>query len=224
MSGCSPLYCRSFLCRVEEAVPQLVDFVQSALNITAHNDQSEIEVLLAMVNQKISVEKPDWNAIASAAEHQQGPCTRYVKVLAGVARILPAECILDASNFWKAFGTEEQSSQRFLGSEFLSKLASLKFGKTDHFPWLQTASLKANLLSADAKLVDGFCKLVTPTHLASLTANANRKVVNDMENLLTLGRKILKQLDVDTAVATKLIGRLDTRVVLHFSSSPNSRM
>ena len=144
-----------------------------------------------------------------------GPASKYLRVLTSVAKSLPAECLQSLSDFWKAFGPTGTSASRFMGSEFLSRLAGLKFGKVEQYPWVVTAAMKANLLSKDSKLVDGFCRLVTPSMLAQVVSQGNRATVITMEKLMTAGRVICLNVKVGPTVSAKNIGRLDTRLLLH---------
>ena len=196
-------------------MPGLAQFIQSALNNTAHNDHSEVEMLLQMSHEKLSVANPDWDAIVAAAANEQGPCSKYASILASVAKQTPVECVHDLSEFWKAFQTSEATSSRFMGSEFLARLASLSFGKADRFPWVVNSCMKANMLSKDTKLVDGFCRLLTTSNLTSLTSLANRPNVAKMEKVMSLARAICTRANLEPSVTTLMVGRLDTRLVLH---------
>ena len=73
-----------------------------------------------------------------------------------MAKSLPVECLQSLGDFWRAFGPTGTSASRFMGSEFLSRMANLKFGKVEACPWVVTAAMKANMLSKVTKLIDGF--------------------------------------------------------------------
>ena len=200
------------------ALPGLATFVQSALNNRSHTQQSEVEVLLDMCMQKDASPEPNWKSIEANAANEPGPCAKYCDVLGAVARRFPAECSRDLAAFYKACcgsGKDSKTTARFMGSEFLSRLAGLTFGKLDNFPWVLTAAWKANLLSADNKCTDGFCRLLTTSHLSSLAASASRESIQKMEKIMTSSRELVQRLQVPSAQAVKLLGLLDSRLMLH---------
>ena len=132
-----------------------------------------------------------------------------------MAKSLPVECLQSLGDFWRAFGPTGASASRLMGSEFLSRLATLKFGKVEQYPWVVTAAMKANLLPKESKLVDGFCKLLSAGSLGQVVQQGNRATVIDMEKLMTHARGICKVPQIDPTISAKIIGRLDTRLLLH---------
>ena len=205
--------------RLGRLIPELPDFIQASLNARAGNDTSEIEVLLGMANKRGgmggSSDESNWTQIEAAASQVNGPCAKYARVLAAFARVQPKEAIEDLAAFYKAFATmSDFGANRFMGSEFLTKLAATNFGKMDKFPWILNAAFKANLRSSGTKNVDGYCKLVTVQHLSQLSSNANRAAVRDAEQQMIDARKLCKSLAVPHFVATKCIGNLDCRLAL----------
>ena len=205
--------------RLADSIPGLVHFVQAALNTRAHTEQGEIEILLDMSRMwsdySARQEAPDWAKIEAAASHHLSQCSSYAKVLATLAREIPAELIFELSAFQKAWACDEKCPNRFMGSEFISKLAGLNFGKFEKFPLVMVGAFKANLTSKGNKLVDGFCKLLQPSHIACLAAKDLRPKVKQAESVMANARTLCKQLAFDAAVVTKLVGRLDVRLILH---------
>ena len=198
------------------AVPGLASFVQGALNNRSHTEQSEVEVLLDMALQKDACPEPNWKAIESHAANEPGPCAKYCDVLGAVARKLPSECGRDLAAFYKACcGSGKETAARYMGSEFLSRLAGLTFGKLDNFPWVLTAAWKANLLASDNKVTDGFCRLVTTAHLSSLSAMGARDSVKKMERIMTSSRELVVRLHLPNALSVKILGLLDTRLIMY---------
>ena len=203
--------------RLTQACPGLVHFIQLALNTRAGTEQSEVELLLEMCMKKTASPNPDWSAIEQAAAFANAPASKYSKVLVLLAKLQPVECIQDLSAFYKAWACpdDRQGPVRHMGSEWLYKLSTLNFGKVDKFPWVLSSAFKTNLTSADKQLVDGVCKLVTPTHLSQLATTANRTNVCKAEKLMTSARALVAKLQIGAADSAKCIGKLDVRLAMH---------
>ena len=207
-----------FACRLEGAIPGFVHFLQNTLNVQSHNEKSEIELILDMMQQVETCmhqgTDPDWEQIEAAASIGDSPATKYIKILSAYLKCMPHELIDELAIHYKSFGQEE-SAERFMGSEFVTKLAALSFGKFDKFPLLQNAMWKANLIAAGPKLVDGVCKLIPLSALSSLTGAAVRDKVKEAEKIMKLARNLVKQLQLPADTVSMLIGNLDIRVALH---------
>ena len=206
-------------CRVADEVPGLVHFVQSALNTRAHTEMSEVELLMDMSQARMAMgADADWSAIESSASNNYGPAVKYVKVLAAVTKLQPHECIEDLSGFFKmhAAAGDNNGTTRFMGSEWFARMANLSFGKIERYPWVINAAIKANLISKDQKLVDGFCKLITTGHLSSITSASNRATVKHMEKIMSDCRALCTKVQLSGSDKSLLVGKLDTRLFLHF--------
>ena len=203
--------------RLQDACPGLVNFIQGTLNTDARTEQSEVELLLEMVMKKVASADPDWQAIEKEASYANAPASKYSKTLVLLAKLQPLECIQDLSAFYKAWAcpAEGQGVVRHMGSEWIFKLSTLNFGKVDKFPWVVNAAFKANLTSKDKTLVDGFCKLVSATHLGQLAASSNRPSVCKAEKLMTRARELVAKLQLRAAESAMAIGKLDIRLVMY---------
>ena len=168
--------------------PELLPLVQAALNVQAHGDITEVEVMLGMHRQAAEAEQaakqPDWKAVQKAAAQNLPTCASYIDVLASyVKKNSGAGALLhDLSSFQKAFGCGEKGAARALGSEFISRVSGLNFGVGVKLPYLKNACLKANLQSS--KVVDGVCKLLYPSHVGALAAEKKRELAKSVEQLM----------------------------------------
>ena len=127
---------------------------------------------------------------------------------------MPHNLIDELAMFYKHF-SQDESANRFLGSEFIAKLASLNFGKYDRLPLLQNAIWKAQLTSSGSKIVGGVCKLVPLSALSSLTSAAARDKTKAAEKVMSMAREVVKQVDIPADKSSTIIGNLDIRVALN---------
>jgi len=200
--------------------PDLVHFVQAALNTHAKNEQSEVEVMLemhGMMKQAVdSGRQADWAEIEEAACFSLPPCSSYIKSLSAFVRDnaggAEGTLLHELSQFHKAFGCGQQGATRKLGADFMGKLVSLNFGLGVRFPYLLNAAISANLNSG--KVVDGICRLLQQPQLSALTTKANRSMVESAEQLMQDTRKLCSVMNVDQAIRCTAIGRCDVRCVL----------
>ena len=168
--------------------PELLPLVQAALNVQAHGDITEVEVMLGMHRQAAEAEmagkQPDWKAVQKAAAQNLPTCATYIEVLANyVKKNSGAGALLhDLSSFQEAFGCGEKGASRALGSEFISRVSGLSFGVGVKLPYLKNACLKANLQSS--KVVDGVCKLLLPGHVQLLALDKNRALTKSAAKLM----------------------------------------
>lgn len=205
----------------ERVWPELVDFIQKALNTEVREQQSEIECMLSMHHAcQEAVAKgvePNWVEIQKAACHSQPPCSNWINTLCDYVQKNGAngELLVELNEFSRVYGCRESGSTRTLGSEFYAKLSSLSFGLVEKYPFVTNATIKTNLQSPANKISpDGMCRLLLPQHLNALTQSKNRKFVREAESLMTDARRLLKLLNFDTAKSVTSIGLLDVRCIL----------
>jgi hypothetical protein len=207
--------------------PGLVKLVQSALNTHARGAQSEVEVMLDMFLQAqdaaASGADIDWRRIQEHACYSLPPCAPYIGVLSKYVQSnaggATGELLQDLSKFQKAFACSQHGPSRILGSEYIAKVGGLAFGSGEKYPYLQNACLEANLSSP--KVVDGVCKLLLPSHLSTLTVQANRPSIKECETLMSDARKLCKKMSVDEATRVLHVGKLDVRCILHLAKKGN---
>lgn len=200
-------------CRVSDEVPEMVDFIQKALNSDNRTGISEIELLMDMNNARNTGQD-----IEATTSNISCPAAKYSKILAAIVRQQPSECLEDLGSFYKAHAEADasQGPARHCGSEWFARLANLSFGKLEKYPWVRNAAIKANLLAKGPKLTDGVCKLITTSHLSSLTTAGNRASIKEMEKIMNDCRTLCDKTGISGALKTILIGKLDTRLMLHF--------
>jgi hypothetical protein len=205
--------------------PGLAKIAQQALNTQAHALISEIEVMLCMYEQvKAELDKDggasiDWKQIAEAASRSLPACASYVSTLASYVKNngggISGELIKDLSEIQKVFACWESGPNRILGSEYISKVDGTKFGRGQQkYPYVKNAMLKANLASPPAKVVDGFCKLLMPAHVAMVMHESRRADVIKAEELMSDARDMCKGYARPHAKVARYVGRLDVRFVL----------
>ena len=201
----------SIVCRLEKEIPNLVDFVQSGLNVRSGTKQAEVEVMLSMVS-KLQQGK-DWPTIEKECSQLQSDCSSYSKIMAAFVRLQPPETIKDIALFYKVCVYSE-GPNRFMGSEWIGKAAALNFGKFEKFPLIIAAAWKANLNAKGSKIRDGNCELLRPSHLQSLTANGIRKNIQQAEKVMADARGVCAAMNLNIADTVRILGHLDTRLVL----------
>ena len=218
MSGSYDVMCFIYMhacmhSRVSDEVPEMVDFIQKALNNDNRTGISEIELLMDMKNSRNTGQD-----IEATTSNMSCPAAKYSKVLAAVVRLQPSECLEDLGSFYKVHAEADagQGPSRHCGSEWFARLANLSFGKLEKYPWVINAAIKANLLAKGPKLTDGVCKLITTSHLSSLTTGGNRASIKEMEKIMNDCRTLCDKTGISGALKTILIGKLDTRLMLHF--------
>ena len=202
------------------AWPQLPDLVQKALNTHSRQDQSEVEVMLDMKNmwdQAIKCDtEVDWKQVMNSACSQSPPCKSYIDHLANYLQKQAPELMVELSTFAKTCdpGKKTQVAIRpHGGSEFWQKLNSLSWGKVERFPHVLHAAVCANLASPPNKIIDGCCRLITPSSLVALSNKANLAKVREAEAFLTMIRKVVKSLELDEMAAATSIGRATCRIM-----------
>ena len=113
-------------------MPDLVHFIQKALNIRAQTEQTEIELLLEMVTMaEASKDKPNWESIAAAAATSQSAASKYSKTLASFAQTQPPELLheltrpsVESSNPGSlALSFSQKSQASILGNSNITRCA-----------------------------------------------------------------------------------------------------
>jgi len=198
--------------------PQLLSFIQSALNTVSRGGQSETEMMLQMCDAaKAAIrakQNPDWDRIVANAKASMPPCSPYMRTLANYVQLnTEGELLQDLNDFLKAFACNEDGPLRVLGGEYIAKVASLNWGKSVKYPFVQNACLMTNLSSP--KVSDGVCKLIAPSSLSALLHKDNLAKVHEADQLMQDARKLCKELGIRAAVRTHALGKLDTRCILH---------
>lgn len=206
--------------QVEQAWPELVHFVQAALNTHAKGEQSEVEVMLDMSRMREHAVAagldPDWKAIQAAASHTLPACSSYVSSLAAFVKKQAPELIAEISLFQKSFSCASSSTGtgiRVLGGDFFEKVSNLKFGKIVNCPYVLNAVVKANFISPPTRIVDGICRLIQPGSVGQLVSKTNIAASQQAEQIMTDARSLCSTLPDNTQV--KLLGQLDVRLILH---------
>lgn len=207
--------------QVPVAFPGIEHLCQSALNVQAKGDVSEVEVMLDISRMRDAAlargEEVNWGDLAAAAGRSLPSCASWVDVLASFVQGCPPELLEELSDFHKAFGCGEKTSQRILGSEFLQKLSVLSWGPAEKFPLLKVAAIEANLSAPAARIVDGHCRLLTAGSLAALVPAKIRDKVRLAEKSLMDARRLCEAMKVERATKVKMVGRLDVRVICHLT-------
>jgi hypothetical protein len=198
--------------------PGLVHMVQAALNAHAKNVQTEVEVMLDVHNMYETAitagTDPDWKQIQITACFSMPPCSAYIGVVTNFVKAQgggrAGDLLKELSKYQAAF-----RCSGILGSEFLGRLATIKFGIGLKFPFVVHACVKANLSSPPAKIVDGICKLVPLSGIASLNTKNNRPLVIDAESMMVHARSFCDKFqDMSDHTRVTCLGRLDCRLVM----------
>ena len=202
-----------------EKFPRLIDMCQKSMNTHARETQSEIEVMLSML-QQAQVPNPDWQAIETAAKFPNPPCKKWIPALAEYVRQHGGAGLLEDINLFSRTigGNKDQAaagSKKMLGSEFWSKLNAVNWGGGKKMPYTMASTIKANLASPPHKVVDGFCKLVESRHIGTLSVSGNRKMVEQAEALMTDMRAVVAHLSMSPSQRARVLGKLDVRCVCH---------
>ncbi len=196
--------------------PKLVGLLIKGLNTSAQNLQSELEVMMEMSklrdNSLAGNITPDWTDIERMATMDMPPSKEYASALASYVKS-QAPCLMDELNFFAKQFAKADATSRNLGSEYIAKAAALASGKTEKTPHLMHAALCANLVSPPQKIVDGFCKLFSPSNLASLLSKEKKGLSLEAENLMYQSRTLCDVLGLANGDASrdKCLGRLDVR-------------
>ena len=133
-----------------------------------------------------------------------GALTAYVKVNSGGPT---GELLQGLVKFSKVSACSEKGPSRTLGGEFLLKVAQLTFGPAENFPFVKNALLEANLQTD--KVVDGICKLITPTMVGQLASKQKRDFVKECEQAMAEARQLCKAVSLPDELTIKHVGQLD---------------
>ena len=63
--------------QLEQAVPGILDWIQTNLNIKAAAERGEVEVMGSMWHQAINMDPLDWKAVQATQNKTLAPCTKY---------------------------------------------------------------------------------------------------------------------------------------------------
>ena len=163
--------------------------------------------------------EPVWKKIETAATYSMPPCACYISVLSEFVRLnaggVEGELLHELAQFKKQSLAQGSASKKALGSEFWAKLGSMNFGKGVKYPYMQTAIVKTNLSAPINKVIDGVCKLITVSHIASMQSKDMRSTVEEAEQIMDDSRKLCTACKLDSIFRVSALGRLDVRLVLH---------
>ena len=202
-----------------ERFPKLIDLIQKSMNTRAHECQSETEVMLSMHAQ--ALKNMDWSEIEKAAAFSNPPCKAWLHELSVFVRENggAGQLLDDLNMFSRALcsmkGQTAAGPKKMMGSEFWTKLNSLKWPLSEKKPWVTISLVKANMASPPNKVIDGFCKLVEPRHLQQVMGKDNKALVASAEALMTDARAAVAALGLTSVQHTSLIGKLDVRCAWH---------
>eukprot|EP00971_Amphidinium_carterae_P113258 2243349-Amphidinium_carterae.1 len=147
--------------------PELVNLIQSALNIHAQSSKTELEVMLEMhkmANSQIDLGVPraeiDWQAIEQAACQTLPPCASYIHSLSQLVAKSSGgpsgQLLMELNRFSQYFvKADRHGGGRTLGAEYIQKLVGLQHEKGQYFPFVELACMEANLSCSPAKVVPG---------------------------------------------------------------------
>ena len=201
--------------------PSLADLLQDSMNADVRGGQSEVEVLLGIhASTKIFLLEDgsiDWKGVERAAAFSNPACSSWIPVLCSYVKAnaggADETLLAELQDFQTAFGSKS-GLHRTLGSEFVGKVSTLQFGASAKSPFIQNAMMKTQLASPPNKIVDGQCRLLTTSNIASFCSKDKRELVKTVEALLTEARALIKPMPCAESAKTRLLGQLDCRSIL----------
>ena len=194
--------------QLEQAVPGILDWIQTNLNIKAAAERGEVEVMSSMWQQAITMDPLDWKVVQATQNKTLAPCTRYTPALANWLQVHTGTLLTEMPNFLKAF--EREGEVPVLGGEFLGQMAEIKHGD-EKVPYLAIAGLKAAILSP--KVVDGMSKSIPLSKLKSLKSASKKEEVFTADKILQQGREIGVRMGVsENPGYARCLGFLDIRI------------
>ena len=115
---------------------KIVEFAQPALNTEVRGGQSEIEILLVLHQLANATtnrgEEISWPSIEAQACKSMPQCKAWIGALSSYIAVssggAEGQLLTELAEYAKVYGSNETGPTRILGSEFLSKFASLNFG------------------------------------------------------------------------------------------------
>eukprot|EP00973_Karenia_brevis_P006959 943961-Karenia_brevis.AAC.1 len=166
----------------------------------------------------LQAQKPvDWDKLGKAAAHGNPPCKNYIKDLCKYVEAhaggIDAPLIHHLLSFSKIFATSSKGTTRVLGQEFISNVAALNFGKAEKYPYVATAIMETNLACPASKVIDGVCRLLTPTNVIQFAHIKNRTLVKEAEQLMVDSRTLIESMGFEKTKTMKCIGMLDVRCI-----------
>jgi len=192
--------------------PSLPDFLQRALNITAENKRSELEVWFDMV--KFSETYPegaiDWDELQDVVAKTLPACAPYIPAMAEYLKAFGGSLLWDLDQFLHAF---PDGCLAAWGGEFINSIvAGLKVRPGALAPvHVANALLKAQKISP--KVVDGICRTIKSEMVQRLGAKAKESAIAEVERAMKKARDVVRQLQLANN-ATIAVGQFDVRCVV----------
>ena len=113
-----------------------------------------------------SDDKTTWDQCVEAAAMSRPPCHDYIAVLGRFVRLYgggPGAPIV----LWLDEFAKQHAENRVLGEEFMTAVTDLQFEHgSKHYPIIRQALLALQLTSP--KVINGICKLLTPSDVRQL--------------------------------------------------------
>ena len=196
--------------------PELPDFLQDGLNITAKLIVSEPEIRLKLSNMAAAAERAgeplEWKHYEKAAARSNPACLNWIDKLSTYVQShgdgVDGELVAEFAEFAKTL--ETTGPKRLLGAEFFDKVNKLSFGRGVRFPRVVNATLELQL--AGPKVTNGnICNFLTSANLNELVKESNRSAVAKAEELMSEARELVKGLGLQRSKIVKFVGRLDVR-------------
>ena len=160
-----------------------------------------------------------WDDIVSKAKQTNPVCQAWLGELAMYVRKSPSsgELLEDLSTASKVFAPSDDG-QRVIGQEFFSRMIALSWGKAERYCRVENAILKANL--AGDKTIDNICKTIPVSSLAAATAQLQRPIVRQAEELMESTRAVIKLLGLNMDAHFHHVCMLDCRLALLICKRP----
>ena len=143
----------------------------------------------------------NWKSFEKDVKATLPRCADYVHHLSTYVANQAPELVQELGTFVKALFSYS-GRNRACGSEWWAKLNSLKFGNAERFPLVLSAMVKANLSAP--RLVDGICRLISPTAVGTLASANARDGVRQAEAIMHQARKALAGGGLDEAQVVRI--------------------
>ena len=118
------------------------------------------------------------------------------------------------------YGGRQLGGSRILGTDFMSKLAAIKFKTGESCPHFMAAVLKVQFNFP--KESDGVCRTLAPSDVNSIFREKNNNMVQACEKAMMQARAVVERLH-DASDESKLyeLGMYDCRLVLFIANKLN---
>ncbi len=202
--------------------PGLPGLAQKALNAehTTFNMATELQVMAGMaLIAELEGGSPDWNTVVEKSKASRPPCTPYLKLLASFVKDysggIGAPIIKYLDSWAKTFGSNKK-----LGQVFLEAVINARFDSSaTQFPLLRAACLAGNLVCPQAKVIDGYARLLTKSDIGSLAKRDSLLAAMAAEDMLSDAWTAIQQIiatgSMSDSKAYALFGKVSTRTVLY---------